>query len=127
MSRDTKSIRRAAAVRDAASARVRQVTAGAIALAAGLTGVFTAMAASSTHPRRAVTTASPPRVTRLRQPATRPVVAPPPPLVPVRSGDAAQSDAQTRSSAPAPTPQPTPAPVPAPAPAATPVVVSGGS
>ena len=47
------SIRAAAALRDAATARIRRTTAAIVALATCLTAAFTALAASSTHARRA--------------------------------------------------------------------------
>jgi hypothetical protein len=122
MTGDEHSIGRAAALRDAAGARTRRTTATVIALAAGLTAVFTAVAASSTHPRRHLTTL--PQAPLTRQP---PVRAPVPALVPV-AHPGARRDRPAPTPAPAQTQAPAQAQAPAPAPvAAPPVVSSGGS
>jgi hypothetical protein len=119
MTVDEQSIGRAAALRDAATRRIRSATVATIALATGLTAAFTAVAASSTHPRQHVL---------LRSTQTRPtrqplVVAPAPALVPVAGGDGA---APTPTPTPTPSPAPSAAPAPAPAPVAVPPVVSSG-
>lgn len=101
----------AVAARSAAVRRVRRLTGVAIGVAAALAGVFTALAAGSTHHRRA--TVLDPKTSTSRKLAA--VVAPAPPLVGLRDA------------APPPPASSAPAPAPAPAPAAPPVVVSGGS
>jgi hypothetical protein len=108
-------VRRAVAMRDAATARLRRVTAAAAAVGLGSTVLFAGLAAGSTHLRRVVHTRRPPA--RATHKPVR-VEAPAPPLVAVAG--------------PAPTPTPPPAPSPSPSPAPTPVtqppvVVSGGS
>jgi len=104
----------AVAARGAAMRRVRRVTGAAVAITAALAGIFTALAAGSTHPRRAVQPG--PSTPPVRVPRLGPVVAPAPPLVGVREA------------APAPPPSSSaPSPVPTPVPSSTPVVVSGGS
>lgn len=100
-------LRRAVASRDSAFTRTRRVTAGAIAVGAALTAAFTALAAGSTHLRKAVV-----HRVRVRTPAAKPVTAPVPPLV------AAHEAAPPPPSSPGP--QQLPQSVP-------PVVVSGGS
>lgn len=111
------SIGRATALRDAAVARIRKTTTTVVALAAGLTALFTAVAASSTHARQHV--ARPPQARRAPR-----VTAPAPALVPVagRQTDRRATPAPTSTATPQPAPAPTPAPVTAP-----PVVSSGGS
>jgi hypothetical protein len=118
MTAQEQSIGRAAAVRDAAAARIRKTTAAVVALAAGLTAVFTGVAASSTHAKQHV--AGAPQAA----PAQQQVRAPVPSLVPVgrRRDRAAPAPAPSQSSTPATAPAPSPAPVTAP-----PVVSSGGS
>jgi hypothetical protein len=107
----THSIRRAVLERDAALRRLRRLTGGLIAGAVALTGVFTGVAASSTHPRKLVRAGAHPRVRRA-------VSTPPLPPLPA---------APESASAPPPAPVPAP-PAQAPTPAqAPPVVVSGGS
>jgi hypothetical protein len=121
MTKDTHSIRRAAALRDAAAGRVREVTAAGVALAAGLTGLFAAVAAGSTHFKHVVTgsaagTAAHAAV--VRRPTASPagpVVAPAPSLVGIQGGGASPPPAQSQAA-----PQAAPA-------SAQPVVVSGGS
>ena len=104
-------LRRAAATRDVALARLRRLTAVVVAVGLALTAVFAALASGSTHVTKAVV-----RHVRARSAPSPPVAAPVPPLV-------AAHDA-----APTPAPSAAPAPTPAPAPqAASPVVVSGGS
>lgn len=99
------------AARDAATARLRRVTAATAAACLGSTVLFAGLAAGSTHLRKVVPVRRP-VVRHTRRPA--PVKAPVPPLVAV--------------AAPAPTPAPPPAPAPAPAAVPqAPVVVSGGS
>jgi hypothetical protein len=105
-------VRRAIAKRDAASARVRRLTGVALAGAAALTGVFTALAAGSTHPRKVVRRVERPRAAAVSR---KPVVAPAPPLVAADSAPAGQA---AEASAPPPVSAP---------PDAGPVVVSGGS
>jgi hypothetical protein len=102
--------RQAVADRNAALRRVRRATGAATGAAAALAGIFTAIAAGSTHHRHAPVV----NVTGSRRSSTPAAVvaAPAAPLVAVHA------------SAPPP-PAPTPAPVPAPS--VTPVVVSGGS
>ena len=112
MAQDPQAIRRAAAARDLASVRVRRLTGLAVAGAAALTGIFAALAAGSTPPKKAPVLSQPARGAA-KEPAG-PVQAPAPPLVSARGESPAS---------PAP---PTQAPAPAPATAA-PVVVSGGS
>lgn len=120
MTGDQHSIGRAAALRDAAGARIRKTTAMVIALAAGLTAVFTAVAATSTHPRRHL--APLPEASLTRQPSLR---APVPALVPVaRPG--AHRDRPAPTPAPAQTTTQTPAQAPAPAPVTVPPIVSSG-
>ena len=110
METDPAAVRRAIAARDGASTRVRLLTAGALAGAAALTGVFAALAAGSTHARKIVTHVA--RVNSAPVHAGR-VVAPDPPLV----------AADQSPVAPAP-PAQAPSSVPNTGPA---VVVSGGS
>jgi hypothetical protein len=105
---DPHSIQRAAHVRDVALRRLRRFTGGLIAAAVALTGAFAGVAASSTHPRKAV--ARTPRETRRVTRVTTPPL-PPAPAVPEQAAAAS------------PTP-PAQAPVATQAP---PVVVSGGS
>jgi hypothetical protein len=116
MTGEEQSIGRAAAVRDAAAARIRRTTAAVVALAAGLTALFTGVAASSTHAKRHV--AGTPQAATAQQSVRAPV----PSLVPV--GRPRDEGAST----PAPSQSSTPATAPAPAPVtAPPVVSSGGS
>lgn len=102
-------VRRAAAARDAARARLRRATAGTVAVAVALSGAFAALAAGSTHPAAKVAVRLPRRHVRKLPPLT---TAPPAPLV---SAEAAAPAAQA---APASAPTQSYAP---------PVVVSGGS
>jgi hypothetical protein len=113
MTADEHSIGRAAAVRDAATGRIRRTTTTVVALAAGLTAAFTAVAASSTHLRQHVVRS--PQTRRTKQSV---VIAPAPALVPV----AGRSD----GASPTPSPSSSAAPAPAPAPVAVPPVVSSG-
>ena len=99
---------RAIARREAASGRVRRLTGAALAAAAALTGVFTTVAAGSTHARKLVSRSERHRV--VSRPGVH-VTAPPPPLVAIQQQPTA----------------PPPAVAPAPAPDVTPVVTSGGS
>jgi hypothetical protein len=101
--------RQAVAARNAALRRVRRATGAATGAAAALAGIFTALAAGSTHHRHAPVVSAP--SSRFSAPAA--VVAPAAPLVAVHAS--------------APPPPPTPSPAPVPAPSVTPVVVSGGS
>lgn len=102
--------RTAALARDAARARLRRFTSGAVVVAVGLSGAFAALAASSTHGKS--TSARAPARSSVRQfpPLT---VAPPAPLVSV---EAAAPPAAVTPPASAPTPSYSP-----------PVVSSGGS
>ncbi|MGZ4333424.1 MAG: hypothetical protein ACXVRJ_04040 [Gaiellaceae bacterium] len=102
-------VRRAVAARDAASTRVRRLTAVVTAVCVGSTALFAGLAAGSTHLRKVVRREHVPVAAARRQ---APVHAPAPPLVAVQS------------SAPAPAPPPVPAPAAVPQ---APVVVSGGS
>jgi hypothetical protein len=114
MTADEHTIGRAAALRDAATGRIRRTTTTVVALAAGLTAAFTAVAASSTHLRQH----------GVRSPQTRgtkqsAVIAPAPALVPVAGrGDGTPTSSPAQSAAPAPAPAPVAVP---------PVVSSGGS
>lgn len=100
--KDRSSPARAALARDAALLRQRRLTAGVLALAVALSGMFAGVAASSTHPKKTVR-----RARRLARTPTVPALPPAP-------------------SAPA---EATPAPPVAPpyVAAAPPVVSSGGS
>jgi len=110
--RDTAAtVGRAVRARDAAHRRVRVATAGVLAVAAALTGLFAAVASCSTHAKRVVATVTSDRARSV----TRPVVAPAPPLVAVNGGSAAPPPAS-----------PSQPPVVA-DPSQAPVVVSGGS
>ena len=102
-------LRRAVGAREAARARLRRATAGAVALAVALGGVFAALAASATHPRKTVL----PATSAEKLPAL--TSAPAPPLVEVQSLDSSSAPSQ---SAPATAPTPSYQP---------PVVSSGGS
>lgn len=107
--------RHASLARDAAVRRLRRVTQLSIAVMVALGGVFTALAAGSTHAKKTVVRAP------LRH-ATAVILAqaPAPPLVAAQSSSEDSSAAQA-ASAPAP---PAAAPVQS---YAQPVVVSGGS
>jgi hypothetical protein len=108
----TDTARRSAQARDAAAVRLRRVTRLSIALMVVAGGVFTALAAGSTHAKKTIFLRH--RVVSRSTPAAVLVQAPAPPLVGVQSAPPAPAQA--------------PAPVPAPAPAyQQPVVVSGGS
>jgi hypothetical protein len=102
--------RRSAQARDAASLRLRRVTQLSIALMVTAGGVFTALAAGSTHAKKTIVLRH--RVVSHVTRAAVLVQAPAPPLVGVQSAP----------------PAPAQAPAPAPAPSyQQPVVVSGGS
>ncbi len=107
-------VRRSAQSRDAATLRLRRVTQLSVALMVALAGAFTALAAGSTHTKKAI----------VRVPARRvasPVVlvrAPAPPLIGSQSAPPAANEAPAAPATPAPAPAPTYQP---------PVVVSGGS
>jgi hypothetical protein len=110
---------RAVSARDAALVRMRRLTGGLIALAVALAGVFTGVAASSTHPRKLVR-----RVRHAAAPTTTPAL-PPPPAAPAEAVPAAPSGEEPGTVTPSPAPSaPVQPPVSAPSP---PVVVSGGS
>lgn len=102
-------VERAAASRDAAAARVRRLTAGAVTAGVALTAAFASLAAGSTHLRKTI-------VHRVRPatPVQKAVTAPAAPLVAVHS------------SAPAPAPPAASSPAPSVS-SSPPVVVSGGS
>lgn len=110
MLNDQATVRRAVSERAAASIRVRRATGVILAGAAALTGVFTALAAGSTHARKVVSRVHHQRV--VAHP-NRPVTAPDPPLVRLHG----------ISSAP---PSTSVAP-PVATPSTPPVAVSGGS
>jgi len=101
---------RARTARDDGLRRLSRLTGAAIATAVGLSGVFAGMAASSTHPRRAM------RVPRTGTVSTRTPSAPA--LPPARAPDL---EAPSQNATPTP---PTVLPAPATSP---PVAVSGGS
>jgi len=101
---------RARTARDDGLRRLRRLTGAAIAAAVGLSGVFAGIAATSTHPRRAV------RVPRTRTVAPRTLSAPALP-----EARAPGLEAPSQSGTPTP---PTVSPAPAVSP---PVAVSGGS
>ena len=92
--------------------RLRRATGGAVAVAVALGGVFAALAASATHPKKTVVPATSGR----KLPAL--TSAPAPPLVEVQSPDGAASSSTPSQSAPATAPTPSYQP---------PVVSSGGS
>ncbi len=103
---EIRSQRHAIAARDAAAARLRRLTVAAIAGATGVGGLLAGVAASATHPRAVLRSASEATV-----PRGIPRVPAPSPTTPVGSVDPAAA-----------------APVPAPsASEAPPIVVSGGS
>jgi hypothetical protein len=104
---EIRSQRHAIAARDAAAARLRRLTAAALAAATAVGGLVAGVAASATHPRAVVRSASPKTVA-----AGIPPVPAPAPTTPVANVD------QAGSSAPASAPSSSAAP---------PVVVSGGS
>jgi len=107
--------RRSAQARDAAVLRLRRVTRLSIALMVAVGGIFTALAAGSTHAKKGTVA----RVSAYRvAPAAVLVEAPAPPLVGSQSTPAAPSEAPASAPAPAPAPAPT---------YQQPVVVSGGS
>jgi hypothetical protein len=99
---------RARAARDDGLRRLRRLTGAAVAIAVGLSGVFAGMAASSTHPRRA-----------MRVPRTGRTSAPSAPALPPARAPGLEAPSQTAT----PTP---PAVSPALA-SSPPVAVSGGS
>lgn len=104
-------VRGRASTRDAATIRLRRVTRASIAGAAALGGVFAALAAGSTHPKKT----GQPQVRSAS--TTAAAAAPAPALIPAHAG----AGSETGSASPSPSPA-------APAPASTPpVVVSGGS
>jgi len=105
-------LRRAVGAREAARARLRRATAGVVALAVALGGVFAALAASATHPRKTVL----PATSAEKLPAL--TSAPAPPLVDVQSAESSNSSSAPSQSAPATAPTPSYQP---------PVVSSGGS
>jgi hypothetical protein len=114
----TEHARRPVQARDAAALRLRRVTRLSVTLMVAAGGVFTALAAGSTHTKKTIVLRH--RVVSRAAPAAVLVEAPAPPLV------------GARSAPPAPSQAPAPAVVPAPAPAPSPtyqqpVVVSGGS
>jgi hypothetical protein len=107
-----------AQARDAAARRLRRITRLSVALMVAAGGVFTALAAGSTHAKKTT-------VLRRREPSPAAaaavlVQAPAPPLVGVRSASPSPSQAPAPSSVPATPLAPAPAYQP-------PVVVSGGS
>lgn len=104
--------RRAALARDAALARLRRVTRASVGAALVLGGAFAALAAGSTHTKKAV--APTPARPSVAQQAL--AVAPVPPLV--SAEEAPSSAGQSSPAAPAAAPAPSYAP---------PVAVSGGS
>ena len=104
---EIRSQRQAIAARDAAVARLRWLTAAAIAAATGVGGLLAGVAASATHPRAVVRSAAPATVVR-----GIPRVPAPSPTTPVANVD------PVATAAPAPVPSSSAAP---------PVVVSGGS
>lgn len=109
----TRDPRRAALARDAALARLRRVTRASVGAALVLGGAFAALAAGSTHTKKAVAP-TPARHTVAQQAL---IVAPVPPLVSAAeeaSSSAGQSSPASAAAAPAPSYAP-------------PVVVSGGS
>ena len=112
---DRHSPERAVSARDAALLRMRRLNGVMIALAVALSGVFTGVAASSTHPRKVVR-----RVRRTVAQVTTPSL-PPAPAAPAQAVPATPSDGGSGTATPSPPAQP---PVAAPSP---PVVVSGGS
>ena len=97
--------RQSIAARDAAVARLRRLTAAAIAAATGVGGLLAGVAASATHPRAVVRSAEPATVVR-----GIPLVPAPAPTTPVANVDPGAAAAPAPSSSTAP-----------------PVVVSGGS
>jgi hypothetical protein len=109
---------RAVSARDAALVRMRRLTGGLIALAVALAGVFTGVAASSTHPRKLVR-----RVRHVVAPATTPAL-PSPPAAPAEAVPAAPSGDGSGTATPAAPSAPAQPPVSV---ASPPVVVSGGS
>lgn len=107
--------RRSARARDAAVVRLRRATQLSVALMVALGGAFVALAAGSTHTKKAAVVRVPVQAVASAAVLVR---APAPPLVGVQS---APVTAPTPAAAPA-------ASVPAPAPTyQQPVVVSGGS
>ncbi len=106
-------LRQAIGEREAARARLRRATSGAVAVAVALGGVFAALAAGATHPKKTVVpTTSGKKVSALTS-------APAAPLVEVQSGDGSPSSGAS-SVSPAPASAPTPS-------YQQPVVSSGGS
>jgi hypothetical protein len=112
---------RAALARDAARLRLRRVTQLSVAAMIAVAGAFAALAAGSTHAKKAVV-----RTAVRTSRATILAVAPAPPLVAAQSAAAAQAQSEAPAQA-APAPAPA-APAVAPTPSySPPVVVSGGS
>jgi hypothetical protein len=108
MTFDGPDVRRAAASRDAALARLRRGTAVVAGASVALTAAFAGLAAGFTSGNRHSTSTG----RTVRRATTAPVVAPAPKLVSVGSGASSASAPPAVSAAP---------------PAAAPVVVSGGS
>ncbi|MBA3841490.1 MAG: hypothetical protein H0X39_02530 [Actinobacteria bacterium] len=102
-------LRNAVLARNAARRRLQLATGGAVAVAVGLSGVFAALAAGSTHFKKAIVRAP---ATRSARPLAALTVAPAAPLV------SANVDPPTSASPPASAPTPSYQP---------PVVSSGGS
>jgi hypothetical protein len=109
MSNALEDVRRSAQARDAATLRLRRATQVSVAIMVALGGAFTALAAGSTHTKRAMVRTPVHRVAA----AAVLVRAPAPPLIGSQSAPPANV-APTAPAAPAPTYQ-------------QPVVVSGGS
>ena len=110
----TENAGRSAQARDAAALRLRRVTRLSIALMVAAGGLFTALAAGSTHAKKTIVLGH--RVVSRVTPAAVLVQAPAPPLVGVRSALPPSAQAPPPSSVPAPAPT-----------YQQPVVVSGGS
>jgi hypothetical protein len=106
-------LRHAIGEREAARVRLRRATGGAVAVAVALGGVFAALAAGATHPKKTVV----PSTSAKKAPAL--TSAPAAPLVEVQSPDgSSSSDSPSVSSAPEAAPTPS---------YEQPVVSSGGS
>ena len=110
---DRGELRREIGAREAARARLRRATGGAVAAAVALGGVFAALAAGATHPKKTVV----PTTGDRKLPAL--TSAPAAPLVEVQSPNGSSSSAgPSQPSVPAAAPTPSYEP---------PIVSSGGS
>jgi hypothetical protein len=107
---DPGEVRRAIGAREAARTRLRRATGGAVAVAVALGGLFAALAAGATQPKKTVVP-----TTSVRRPPGL-TSAPAAPLVAVQSPDGSGSSEPSQPAPAAPTPSYAP-----------PVVSSGGS